>query len=357
MSTQTTTGPARVPVILVRTAENELLTIDGHRNPGWFPLVGPVISNVLGGISSNGGSGRYFAMPDDQLGLWDSMTRHTSKGGYEYAMGWRPDGKIGKVFSLKEVTADGAAGLPPLDPIAVATMLAVAQVQASIQILTAQVERVGRDVQSIVKFLHYEQEAEILAAAETIEEVHARLVRGGISETDWQRIAGLEQVVKKQYRQVLHELRDIREVLDFRNVPTAKACLELDEDRLWALVTLAAHLLVAFDRWTDLMLAHKSLTGEASLDEIEAARQRTSEYLTGAREAVGAVLSVTGRPFVGRTWHEQLLKDGIVIGRRNDETTKEKAQLKREEVLAELPKYQLPELEPAHPGLILTTAS
>jgi hypothetical protein len=61
------------------------------------------------------------------------------------------------------------------------------------------VEQAADDVKSIVEFLQLEQEAEVLAAVETIDECYARYRQGSaVGSVDWDRLAGFEQVLKKQ---------------------------------------------------------------------------------------------------------------------------------------------------------------
>lgn len=136
-----------------------------------------------------------------------------------------------KNAQIKEVSFSGqaAAMRPPMDPAAVATAIAAAQTQADIQRLTALVEQVAFDVEAILQFLHLGQEAKILAATDTINQIYARYrdeLR--IESTDWERLAGLEQVLKTQHRQIIGELEKVAKDLKFRTVDQAKAAAHID---------------------------------------------------------------------------------------------------------------------------------
>lgn len=328
--------PERAPVILVRTGDDEMAVFSQGAQHGWLPLPSDLLGGVgkLFGADSPGVQGRYFTMPEDQLGLWDAMKHHGDPNGYAYAIGWREDGKIGKVFSVKEIQG-ASAGTPALDPLALANAMAIAQLQASIDELTALVESVAADVRAILVFLRTEQQASILAAVETIDDIYS-VVRadGHVTSTDWERIQGLEQVLKQQHRQILSEWQDVASALAFRDIKNAKVALKLDPERVQNLVRLEYYLLRAFHRWTELMLDWKAQSGHTSATSVATARDTTARYVRDAIEALGSIRAADTQNIKWRNPFEMLAKDGIVLGRRHDQGTERDAKAHRMKIQA-----------------------
>lgn len=328
--------PDRAPVILVRTGRDEVAAFAQGAQPGWVPLAHDLIAQVGGVFGANTADlhGRYFTMPEDQMGAWDAMKHHGDRSGYSYAVGWREDGKIGKLFTVKEVQGAPAACLT-LDPLALANTMAIAQLQVSIDRLTELVEAVAADVKTILVFFCTEQQAAILAAVETIDDIYT-VVRadGHVTSTDWQRVHGLEQVLKQQHRQVLAEWQHIASALAFRDIHAAKASLELAPERVRNLVTLEHYLLRAFHRWTELMLDWRAESGHASAASLATARETATRYSREAIEALQSISAADTEDIRWRTVFEMLIKDGILMGLRHDRETENEAKANRHEIQA-----------------------
>ena len=143
-----------IPVILIRTgtrnvtAVRESSSVDG--SDGWIHLatdiaeaVGPALSLISGKPGSGNLSTRVFEMRRDDLQHWDAFKRIRSEGGYAYGSMLDTRGKFVKNVSFREVQPQAALSPPPIDPVAIATAAAIAQMQAQIEQLAALVEDVG----------------------------------------------------------------------------------------------------------------------------------------------------------------------------------------------------------------------
>lgn len=329
--------PDRAPVILVRTGREEVAAFAPEGRPGWHRGL-PLVHDVTGrlGDAFGGGSadphGRYFRMPADQLDAWDAMKHHGNGNGYTHAVGWREDGKIGKMFSVKEVKG-APVGCPAPDPLALANVLAIAQLQSSIDRLTTLLESVASDVKTVLVFLRTEQEAAILAAVETIDDIYSAVqTEGRITNTDWERIYGLEQVLKQQHRQVLAERRDIAAALGFRDIHAARTSLDLDPERVRNLVTLEHYRLRAFHRWAELMLGWRAASGHSSASSVTAARDTAARYTEEAVAALEAVRAADTDELAWRGVLEMLFDDGIWMGLRHDRETEDDAKTNRDQI-------------------------
>ena len=331
-----------VPVLLVRTGPTEVAAITPDRVKGWSAVgqaaaesLARLFSDHPGYEAGSGFSSRYFVARDEDLKLWDMGRNYGPEAGYRYGVAWGGDGKITGNVAFREVQP-GAIGAPsvPIDPLMLATAAAMAQIQASLERLEKLLAQVGRDVTSIVAFLHLEQEASILAAVETIDQIHRGYRSAeGLDEVDWSRVAGLEQVLKQQHRQILGELQDAGQKLRFTTIAQANASSDVDPDRLKNLLTLEFFLLRSLSRWTELMLASKELRGSMSIDQGTEARQLVDTYTEQVRSAVQQIWSADTYAH-GRPWYERLMKDGLILGDHNDGEARDRAVQNRKRVQA-----------------------
>lgn len=350
----TATSEERAPFILVRTQDDEVAALGSEALPGWFPIA----STVLKGLFSSSGTsgqvyGRYFTMKPSDLGAWDSLTHHGPGDGYSYAVGWNGSGKVGKVFSVKEA-APPAQAVPGIDPVLLANAAALAQVQASIDRLTDLLEKVSLDVRQILTFLHHEQQASILAAVETVDQVYeANRLDWAIGVVDWSRVVGLEQVIKQQHRQVLLELGEIAQDLEFHDIAAAERSMTRRPERVRHLVALEYYLLRALNRWTALMLASKQRQGEMTREDIAAARDTLERYTEHAHAMLKAIRKSDSRHIKGRNFFEMLFSDGLVVGARKDDFTERKAKENRTAVQAEAKDHTLRQVITKNPRLTI----
>jgi hypothetical protein len=329
----------RVPVLLIRTGPTEITAVTPGSPPqGWHEITGAAIvgvaswlKGVVGGTETRTTAGRVFTMRPEDLPAWDRLTKHG--GEYAYGTLWGPDGKIAKNVAIREAgSAPGFSQTLPFDAVAVASAVAAAQLQASIQRLTDLVEQVAQDLRAVLHFLRLEQESEVLAAVETIDDLYRRYKDElAIGSVDWDRIAGLEQILKRQHRQIVGELAEIERQMRFTSIESAKHALGVGAERVQNLLTLEWFLLRAWARWAELMLAAKSVRGELTLAAVREARSLVDGYLHGARTAVEGISLAEGE-IRGRGVLEMLFSNGLVWGSHVDDGIRREALDRREKI-------------------------
>jgi len=312
----------------------------GVPGAGWTALAGGMLGGAAtlfgdpdGNASAQFGVRHFTARPED-LPLWDALVKHGPGGGYSYGTAWRSDGKIAGNISFREVgPPTGAGKLQPVDNSGLVMAVAMAQVAGAIDRLTAAVVDVGRDVKSIVETLEVEQEADILAAVETIDDSYTRYrVCGRVGQPEWVRVAHLEQRLKQQHRRILAELTTSQQLLAFTDIGmAAESTKRVQPGRVRDLLTLEYFLLRAFAHWTELMLSAKWDVGDLIPGEVEAARDRVEGYQADAR---ALMLGFAGpdEHVAGRPWWRLLMTDGLVIGGGNDDEKRENALANRKRV-------------------------
>lgn len=338
------------PVLLLRTCPDEIIAVGNvPAGPGWLRLAGRAFATVAPLLGAELGDGRQTSVrtfqmrPEDEV-AWDTLTQYWT-GGYAYGSLAGADGKFARNVAIKEVhppsAGQGVDSRAPIDPSALVNALALAQVQASIERLSGLIEDVGRDVKDILTFLHLEQEADVLAAVEAIDgayQSYESLAR--TSSVDWDVIASLGQVLKKQHRQIIGELDSIGATLRFGSIPQAQRARELDPQRVANLATLEYYLLRSLARWTELLLATKARRGELVGDEAMLARRSMEKYFSTARSTLEGIACADSQ-IRGRRWWDQLVTHGVVMGAARDDDIKREAIQRREEIQSEISSYQL----------------
>ena len=335
------TMPDEVPVLLVRSDDDKVVAVTtDERDSGWRPIVGSVSAAVgaaLANRSPTGGSalsGRVFTMRPADLKVWDSLVKH-GHDGYAYATLWSDKGKIARQAMIQELPSQAAkAGTSiPFDPVALATLASTVQLQASIEKFHAAVVAVGEDVKEILEFLHMEQEADVLAALDTIHDVYlAYAETGDVGSIDWDRVARLEHVLKRQHRQVLGEFDTIRASMEFISIAEAEQSLTVKKARVRRLIALEYHLLWALNEWSALMLVAKGQRQELTAKDASRAWSVVDDYRAQARAAVKAIHKADGGEVHGRDWWDQLFGNGLVIGSFKDKEIRKDAIENRDEV-------------------------
>ena len=329
--------PNEVPVLLMRSDEDKLvaLTVE-EAGSGWRPILGEVGAAAAGLLTArrskgvSGVSGRIFNMRQEDLEAWDNLIRR-GKDGYAYATLWRENGQISRQAMIKELPAKGVPAA--LDPLAIATLAATVQIQASIEQLREAVANVGEDVKEVLEFLHTEQEADVLAALDTIHGVYLTYAQTGqVGTVDWDRVSGLEHILKKHHRQVLNELDSIRVRMEFNCISKAAKSMQVKEARVRRLIALEYHLLWAMGEWTEVMLVAKTQRNELTPKEASNSTVALDKSQAQARAAVRAVHEADAGKVQGRAILEQLRTDGLVFGARKDNQVRNHAIENREEV-------------------------
>jgi hypothetical protein len=330
-----------VPVLLVRCDEDKVIAVTTEEpGSGWLPILGDVAAAVVGVLTSRGTKGggavqgRAFTMRPADLRAWDSMLKH-GRDGYAYATLWGDNGKIARQAMIQELPSQTTkVGTSiPLDPVALATLASTIQLQASIDKLHTAVVAVGEDVKEILEFLHMEQEADVLAALDTVHHVYTAYAETGeVGSIDWDRVAGLEHVLKKHHRQVLGELDTIRARMEFDSIGKAEKSLKVKKARVRRLIALEYHLLWALNEWTALMLVAKTQRHELTAKDASRAWSVVDDYRAHARKAVQAVHTADGGEVRGRDWWDKLFSNGLVIGSYKDDGVRDDAIENREKV-------------------------
>lgn len=352
------TNTPRTPVLLVRTGPTEVTAVQaGRSGHAWLPLAQPataLLAPLLGAKRGTSVVGRTLTIRPDQIAEWDRLAKHGTDG-YVYGMGWTADGKIGRNFQFKETTPTKSM-TQVIDPLAIANAVATAKMNADIQALQELLLTVATDVKSVLHHLRLEEEAELLAAVETIDAVYSRYLAGdGPTAMDWERISHLEQILKRTHRMVLGEFEHLSELLAFENVDEASQVSEGDAARARDLVALELWLLKAITQWADLTLSVRVVRGEWSLASVHEMRSLVDDTVAQATRAIEQLHDASAeRPVSGRSWWDQLWSDGIVRGDKKDKQIVMVATAERSRVH----EYSVatPALEPAEPTVLTLVA-
>lgn len=334
--TDTPERPTRV--LLLRSGDGEVAAVSaGNPAPGWRPLMDSALTALLPHLFTEDGSPastasvRYFTMRPQDLNAWDTLRRH-GKAGYSYGTLWGETGISQNVQFKETAPPRQVASGPPVDPVALATAIAVAQIQADIKRLMSLVEDVALDVKAILHFLQLGQEAEVLAATETIQDIYLRFCSDlSVGFIDWDRLAGLEQVLKTQHRQIVGELESIAVAMAFTTVKEARAAARITPDRFQNLITLDAYVLDSLAKWSEMMLSARASRGENSLAAASETRTQMQNYVADLRTVLGKVNSATS-VMSGRGFWEKLFDNGFVVGSRRDAEAQNAAMDRRTEL-------------------------
>lgn len=324
----------RIPVLLVRTGKRQVTVVapeDDLPVPrGWLSLTSNLAKGILPmlGLSAdrNGVAARVFEMKPEDLKYWDKLQKWGTGDGFAYGTMVDGNGKISRNAAFREASRPNLSPAP-VDPIALATAVAVMQIQAQLERLADAIEDVDAKVELVVRHLELEQQSELLAALETIDECHLALERNTIDypgEIDWSRLSALEQVLKKQHRQVVGELNQVAEQLKFQDIAEARKAARIRPERVEDLLTLEYYLLRGLSQWNQLMLAAKQAKAELTGEAIDAAESRTAGYIDHARQASRAIETADSKPR-SRSAFQKLRKDGLIVGGRNDRNVLESA--------------------------------
>ena len=170
------------PVILISTGRNEVtaVRVASESEPGWQDVaerftdtLSPVLRKLGADMKTQKVSMRTFTMPNSDLAAWDNLEKIAAGNGFSYATVRDPAGHFAKNLSLKEVSQ--VATSVPIDPMTIATYAAVRRMQTQIEQLTDMVEQLQAKVDQVLDRMNAKQQAEILSAFDTIDEVHYRV--------------------------------------------------------------------------------------------------------------------------------------------------------------------------------------
>jgi len=291
----------QVPVFIVRTGPRDAVVVrEGEGGGSWVDIAlefaSPLVEQLPWLKVGGKASARTFTLDPNSLKNWDSLNKHGADG-YSYGVFWRGDGKIDSLIKLKESFAPMGMSAPAaFNPMTAALLVLVVSLKSDIERLEGAIAEVGADVKNIVRFLEVEQESDVLAAFDTIHRIHAVLHRDGVvSQEDWDRVSGLEQILKKVERQVLSQMSTIADTMDFDAVQGAKrATKAVTAERLEQLKFLLQYDLWALEEWVEIMLARKAGNGSLRLLEVEDARNAVESTRSRAVEMLRNIENHSG---------------------------------------------------------------
>lgn len=338
------------PMLLARGGDHQVTMVSLVDRPDWQDVprsFAPLLARLFDHASPTEPSVlrmRTFMLRPDDEALWDLLHRAGSDG-YAHGTLSGADGRYVRNVALKELPSRSAAASPPAGAMIAAAALS-AQMQASIESLTDMVEEAGRSIQDVLYQLRGQQQADILAAVETITAAHARFISLDRLDTgELELVAPLGQLLKSQHRQILQELQTAAATLEFHTFAEAKGSLHCDADRMSDLVALEMHLLRALTRWNELRVARLAGDGSLDSDDISTIRANLIDYLGSARRAIEAIASAESHP-TERHWLEQLATHGLLGGHLRDRRILDSARANRARVQAAVASArQVPQLD------------
>lgn len=313
-----------VPVgddVVLAVPAGDLEGLASEARPGLaslFSKASPLIAAALdrpGGLNTRGAA--LFEMSTDSYQKYKGA-RLDEVGAYFRGVLRTSKGQASHQVQLREVQQ---AQMPVgFNTIVAAQMAAI---QAQLDRIEDTLADLAISVSEIMRFLEVQQRAEIEAALRVIRKVHDRArAKGAISDTDWARIVGLEQVLEKQLIAVRSELQSRLRNPKFGRTPEAdrQQIDKINPDRVAELVHGHRLLTGGLRGWNELLALRKHQKGEFTAEEVSDIMTRLKELRAqqeDVRDAVGLVAS-PAQEAKPRGNIQRLLKDGIVMGAKND---------------------------------------
>ncbi|WP_300578896.1 hypothetical protein [uncultured Nocardioides sp.] len=299
-------------------AQDRAPDADGPDLAALIHAVGPLVGAALKGRNATGAT--CFEMSPESLQQFKDA-RLDNVGSYFRGVLRNPDGQISHQVQLREVQA--APAPPGFDPVAVTQMVQMASIQAQLDRIEDTLADLTISVEQVARFLETQQRARIEAAIQLLRELHDRArVTGAVSETDWNRLSGVELDLETQLRAVRAELTQRLSGRSFGSSPSAdaKQMKEIDPKRIAELVELHRLLLGGLRGWNELLLLRKFETGELSDGEVAVAIERLSNLEDHHRTMLAQIKKVASASKMSkpRGALQRLLTDGILLGGQND---------------------------------------
>ncbi|MEX1907593.1 hypothetical protein L6241_04690 [Janibacter sp. Y6] len=227
-------------------------------------------------------------------------------------------GQVSHQLQLREVEARTFSAIEAL------TAVQLLVIQQQLRQIKVSVDAVTRDVRHVVRALEIEQRSQVEAALDTVRRVRAIAgTTGAVDDSDWSRVAHLEQVFKATLLGVENELLLRLNGATFGASPQADATAMQDVDtaRVAALVDLMCVLHSALREWDETYLLYKLTRGEVTDTHLEqVVRDMRSRNDRGVK-VLEAVTQTTDRSMSAhpRGMFHRLLTNGLVVGEREDE--------------------------------------
>lgn len=236
-------------------------------------------------------SRHVFALrPEDEAAL---RTLRTVSTGEDYFRGFLFDerGKIAHHVALRDVTRDldAAPVTTPGELVMAAQMAAILERLEQIQ---DGLDEIRFDVGKTLEYLQRDAASDIVAAVTTVHAVHANYATGGrLHQTDWSRIAGLEQVITHRHVAVVAEMERMATSLRFNGKldHDRKLSHQYPASRFAELVHQEVFLAQAGWEWATLYGAALINEGVADVAALESSDMRHQELSDRARAAVDRI--------------------------------------------------------------------
>lgn len=252
------------------------------------------VAEHLGTPPAQGASARVFELNPDDVHAWDTA-HHFTRDGWTYGVNSEVDGRTRSWASFRELHGPATAS-PPVDPVAVATAVAVANIQAQLAELTELAEQIAATVETVLGHQRREQEGDVLAAAEIVADVHDRYATNGtLDPPEWDRLASLELTIRSQHRQLLAELTAAARHLAFTTPTGARVVLRepvANPDRVADVVELAWRNIAALHQWTEMHLQAMSDQGTLTPADLTSGEAALRQYVDEVRVATAALTDI-----------------------------------------------------------------
>jgi hypothetical protein len=278
------------------------------------------VGTLIGAVLKHGGrSGArlYELSPDSQRQLRGA--HRDEVGSYFRGILRDADGRIAHQIQLREVHAARApAGF---DALAAAQMAAI---QAQLSRIEDTLGDIAASVTDVVGFLELQQRSRVETALQILRELHDRARQtGAITQTDWDRLTGVEFELESQLKAVSNELARLLGGRTFGKSPKSDAdqMKAIKPERVHDLVGAHRMLIGGLRGWNELLLLRKYEAGELSEAEVAAAKDRLAKLEGQHQELLEQLKAVTeaSKMTNSRGWLDRLRTDGLVIGGNNDQ--------------------------------------
>jgi hypothetical protein len=327
-----------LPVLLTWADEGDMLEVRGYDASGVpTPVVGALADlarDVLGLSPGSRVGARLFECHPDDLRLLDEAAHKFVDGsGFMRAFAHDEDHQFLVNARFREM---GSTTSVAFDPASVAMLAMQAQTQMTLERMELVLEDLRSTLDALVRTVRVEREADVLSALEMIAEVWGRYRDSGtVSETDWDRIAHLEQTLRKRHREVIGELDAVASAMRFTTLKEARTSRKITRQSVRNLVTLEVYLRHGLTQHLQLSLALRQVRGEATRGLANEAGRVLERYGSMAHRTYDSVRAIDSDA-KEKSVLKMLMTKGIFAGRR-DNAAIYKARANRSDIQSELP--------------------
>lgn len=264
--------------------------------------------------------GRLFTIRPQDEALLSRLQKVSAGDGYIRGT-LRDETGFRHQMAFKET--DAVSSSPSVDPALVVTAAQLASIQQQLGRIEDVLEDVAATVEEIIEALRRDQAARVAGAVDILAEVAATTQRNQrISRSDWDRISGLEQVVRHSLIAVVVEMEGFAEEYQ----PTGRLATDrrlprrLSGTRWQSLVHQSFALNRAGLQWAAAYASKLSQDGEYDSEAVAAAFQSIDRLAQRRNRALEHVLDVVrdAPTAVPHPVWRHLLTTGIPVGRSKD---------------------------------------